>query len=109
MGYTHTLASRYWFVGANTLDTHKYIPTPKIVEQTHNIDVDVYSFPTESKIWCSMNNAKITIGLTYIIVPILCIPQYLAFSIITVQNVESDPPNEEYLVSVTIPLLLSST
>ena len=44
-------------------------------------DPFVTSFPTESKVWCSMKNAKITIGLTYIIVPILCVPLYLSFAI----------------------------
>lgn len=50
----------------------------------HSIPPSTYcphSFPTESKVWCSMKNAKITIGLTYAVVPILCIPLYLSFSI----------------------------
>lgn len=30
-----------------------------------------------------MSNAKLTIGLTYIIVPIVCIPCYFSFEIVT--------------------------
>lgn len=39
------------------------------------------SFPTESKVWCSMRNAKLVIGATYVIVPIICFPVYLTFAI----------------------------
>lgn len=46
-----------------------------------------------------MNNAKITIGITYIIVPILCIPLYLSFAIQS-ETVRSPHWNAtEYIVS----------
>jgi hypothetical protein len=46
-----------------------------------------------------MSNAKITIGITYIIVPILCIPLYLSFAIQS-DTVQSPHWNAtEYIVS----------
>ena len=47
-----------------------------------------------------MNNAKITIGITYIIVPILCIPLYLSFAIQTDIPEESLKNATMYIVSL---------
>lgn len=39
------------------------------------------SFPTESKSWCTMVNAQLTITAAYILIPIISIPLYLSFAI----------------------------
>ncbi|RWS28231.1 FMRFamide receptor-like protein [Leptotrombidium deliense] len=39
------------------------------------------SFPTECKHWCSLRNTRWTIFMTYVFVPLICIPVYLSFSI----------------------------
>ena len=46
-----------------------------------SICVFAYSYPTESKLWCSMRRTGWAILGTYVGVTIFCIPVYLSFTI----------------------------
>lgn len=56
----------------------------------------VSRFPTQSRNWLSMSTARWTIVMTYIVVPIICTPVYLSFTVVE----EEDRDGVWYRVSL---------